>query len=84
MVMNTSDSVRRAIASRSRRGVGNAPGQPGPSPFVGPPKPVAAMPKPGAKRKMGDTVRATIGSRARRGVSSSQVLQAVRARRGGV
>ena len=81
MVMNTSDSVRRAIASRSRRGVGNAPGQPGPSPFVGPPKPV---PKPGAKRKMGDTVRATIGSRARRGVSSSQVLQAVRARRGGV
>jgi hypothetical protein len=83
MVMNTSDSVRRAIASRSRRGVGNAPGQPGPSPFVGPPKPVPTA-KPGAKRKMGDTVRATIGSRARRGVSSSQVLQAVRARRGGV
>ncbi|CAB5207247.1 hypothetical protein UFOVP184_52 [uncultured Caudovirales phage] len=85
MAMNMNDSVKRAIASRARRGVGNTSAQPGPSPFVGPPSPAqsaAARPRPKAKRTMADTVQSAILSRAKRGVGSTEVIQKMRSRRG--
>jgi len=86
--MNMGDSVRRAMAARASRGVGNNPSAVSANNPVGPPRPSpAATPVTGArpkkvKRTMGDTVRSAIASRAKRGVSSSDVVQKIRQRRG--